>query len=119
MKIGSKLKALRVQKNYTPLDMAELLGISESTYRRYETDKYLPNMELLYKLTQSFQIKLEDLVQDDSIIINQNNNEIAIAQNFANIQHELSQKLVEQYEVRIQELKEQISYWKNLAEGKK
>lgn len=68
-----------IQKNHTALDMAELLSVSETTYRRYETDKLLPNIEFINKLAQFFNVKLEDLIQEDTIIVNQNNNDIAIA----------------------------------------
>ena len=39
MKIGNKLKSLRVNKGYTPDFVAEKLGIALITYRRYERNE--------------------------------------------------------------------------------
>lgn len=121
MKLGSKLKGLRVQKNYTPLDMAEILEVSESTYRRYENDKTVPNLKIIQKVVAEFNIEIEDLVQSEVNVINQQNDSsdigIAIARNFTEISDFFSRKIMEQYEARIKELKEQVAYWRQKAGG--
>ncbi len=38
MKIGQKLKGMRIEKGLSTVEVAEKLDISESTYRRYESD---------------------------------------------------------------------------------
>jgi len=42
MKVGSRIKGLRIEKDFSTDFMAEKLGISEQTYRKYESDKKLP-----------------------------------------------------------------------------
>lgn len=56
-------------------------------------------------------VSVLDFLSGDSITVNQSDNKIAIAQNYATIN--TSEKLIEQYEERIKELKEQIEYWKS------
>lgn len=43
MKIGAKLKTLRTAKDFEPVDVAEKLGISKSTYGRYERNETVPD----------------------------------------------------------------------------
>jgi len=122
MKIGNKLKALRVEKGFTPLDVAERLNISESTYRRFENDKSIPDIEMLDKITNEYNIKVEDILKDESIITNHNNDAnsigITIAKNFAEISQILSHKIIEQYEARIKDLESQLDFWKRKAQEK-
>ena len=44
MQIGSKIKSFRTEKGLSPQRVAEALGVSESTYRRYEADKSYPDI---------------------------------------------------------------------------
>lgn len=49
MKIGSKLKSFRIEKGLNPVQVAEAIGVSESTYRRYETNKTYPDINTIDK----------------------------------------------------------------------
>jgi transcriptional regulator with XRE-family HTH domain len=42
MIIGKKLKTLRISKGYEPIEIAERLGISKTTYGRYERNETMP-----------------------------------------------------------------------------
>lgn len=57
-----------------------------------------------------------DFLSGDSITVNQNNNEVAIAQNYAEIN--VSEKLIEQYEKRLQDKDAEIAYLKQLLDKK-
>lgn len=65
MKIGHRLKIIRVLKKIEPIVMAEKLSISESTYRRYERNESEPNLSTLYKIAEVFEIKIIDLLDDE------------------------------------------------------
>lgn len=95
MKIGNKLRGLRTEKGITTLDIAERLGISESTYRRFESDKSFPDLFTLDKIAKIYNKNLTDILPEE-LSLTQNYKEITMAQNFATIS--LSQKLIEQYE---------------------
>lgn len=69
MKIGHKLKVLRIAKKIEPVEMACRLGISESTYRRYERDESEISIGMLYKIAHVFCIKVSDLLEEDIYII--------------------------------------------------
>lgn len=68
--IGDRLKLIRKSKGYTQSEMADILNISFSTYRRYEMNKTpVPHtvLEILIKKTSAsfdFLILGKDLVED-------------------------------------------------------
>jgi len=53
---------LRIEQNISPIYVAEMLEISESTYRKYETDKSSPSLELLEKIAKIYNKKIVDLL---------------------------------------------------------
>ncbi|WP_410495724.1 hypothetical protein [Chryseobacterium sp. SN22] len=67
-------------------------------------------------IAKTLEISVLDFLSGDSITINQNNNEIAVAQNYAPIT--LSEKLIEQYEQRLKDKDTEIEFLKLLL-GKK
>ncbi len=110
MKIGNKLRGLRNEKGLSTADIADRLTVSESTYRRFEADKTFPDVFTLDKIAKVYNKSFTDILPEE-FTVSQNNNEIAIVQNFATIT--LSEKLIAQYEARILDLQEQLLYWKN------
>ena len=101
MKIGNKLKSLRVKKGYTPDFVVDKLEISLVTYRRMERDVSIPDINLIEKIANTFDIPIADILTDDKIILSQN--QTGGTSNNALIINQLSEKLIEQYELRIKE----------------
>jgi transcriptional regulator with XRE-family HTH domain len=64
MKFGHRLKTIRTAKNIEPLVMADMLSISESTYRRYERDQSEPTLSILYRMAEIFDVNVADLLGD-------------------------------------------------------
>lgn len=109
MKVGNKIKGMRVEKGITTSLMAEKLGISEPTYRRYESDKSFPDIIMIDKIAKVLERNFMDLLPSECLIQNNNDQKggLAVTQNLGTINN-LSEKLIEQYEERIKELKETI-----------
>jgi transcriptional regulator with XRE-family HTH domain len=59
MDIGNKLKSLRIQKKLEAVNMADLLKISETTYRRYERNESAPDFNMLEKLLEYMKCQLQ------------------------------------------------------------
>ena len=114
MRIGNKLRGLRSEKGLSTLDIADRLNLSESTYRRFEADKSFPDIFTLDKIAKIYNKRFTDILPEE-FNLSQNTQEFAHLKNFATIT--LSEKLIEQYEARIRNLEEQLSYWKKLAMG--
>ena len=71
----------------------------------------MKQIEYFYsKIAKLYGKNLTDLLPEE-FTVSQNHNEIAIVQNFASIS--LSEKLIGQYEARISDLQEQLTYWKS------
>lgn len=100
MNIGRKLKTLRVNKGYEPIEIAEILGISKNTYGRYERNETIPDMKMLEKIAQEYQIDLIELLSDDKLVFNQKNTK---GDNNGLVINYLSEKLIELYEKQINE----------------
>ena len=71
MIIGTKLKTLRIAKGYEPIEIAERLGISKSTYGRYERNETVPDMNMLEKIANEYEISIADLLSDERLVFNQ------------------------------------------------
>lgn len=57
MKIFStRLKELRIENNYTQQQMAEMLGVRQQSYARYENNAGEPNLETVVKLCAIFDV---------------------------------------------------------------
>ena len=57
-----RLTALRAGSSLTQTQMAELLGISRSTYANYEVGKRTPDLKMLIKIADVFTCSLDELV---------------------------------------------------------
>lgn len=62
MEFSKKLKYLRCTINCTQAQMAELLGITVRGYRNYELGAREPELSVLIKLADYFNVSLDELV---------------------------------------------------------
>lgn len=106
LEIGKKIRTLIAERGYTQEKVAELLGVPQATYSNLENDKGKIDLKILDKLANIYEIDLSDLIKNESLIFYNSDN--SGGQNGLII-NQLSEKLIEQYEFRISELKEIIS----------
>jgi transcriptional regulator with XRE-family HTH domain len=59
---SERLKALRQEKNVTQRAIANHLNITDTAYGFYEQGKNYPNMDILIKLADYFEVSLDYLV---------------------------------------------------------
>lgn len=62
MKLGQKLRQLRVDKQMTQPDLAEALGIEQSYLSKLENDKSLPSNDVLNRILDVFELDLAELI---------------------------------------------------------
>lgn len=122
--IGNKIRRLRENKGFSQEDMAEKLQISRSAYSRIESGETNSWVNHIEKLCKELDMKVEDLlINSDNNINNNQDNASAVQANTQQDTHitinHLSEKVIELYEERIAELKDQVNYWKNKSEGSK
>ena len=107
MNIGHKLKTLRTAKGYEPIDIAEILGISKSTYGRYERNETVPDLNMLEKIAKEYEMSLGDLLTDEKIVFS--SEQKGGTCNNALIINQLSERLIESFEIRLKEKDEIIA----------
>lgn len=62
MEFSKKLKQLRLALNCTQAEMANLLGVTVRGYRNYELGAREPELSVLIKLADYFNVSLDELV---------------------------------------------------------
>ncbi len=60
--VGGRLRALRLRRGLTLVDVSTATGISRSTLSRLETGQRRPTLELLLTLSHAYRVPLDDLV---------------------------------------------------------
>jgi len=115
MTLGEKLKKARINKNFTQEYLAEVLNVSQKTYSNFENDKSKPAFAQVEDIARHLDVSVLEFLSGDSVTINSTNGDHS---GFI-YQNQLPEKLIEQYEERIKELKEQVDYWKSKSEDSK
>ena len=103
-RVGNTLKKMRKLKGWSQEQVADYLTMSQSAYARMESGESNSWANNLDKIIEIFEIDVEDLFKQDNLVINNNQQG---GSGYIQIVNQLSEKLIEQYEERIKELKEQ------------
>jgi transcriptional regulator with XRE-family HTH domain len=80
--LGTKLTRLRKKKGLTQQEVADKLNISQPAYHKWETDLAKPSVENLLKISEVYEIDLNDLLEETPTF-NITNNDCSI-QNIGN-----------------------------------
>jgi transcriptional regulator with XRE-family HTH domain len=99
--VANKLKHLRKQKALSQEEVAEHLHVSQSTYARMETGESNSWASYIDSVCSLFEIQPEELLKQEQMVINQSQQ--GGESNNAYIINQLSGKLIEQYEARLEE----------------
>ncbi|MCT2409049.1 helix-turn-helix domain-containing protein [Chryseobacterium antibioticum] len=126
--IGKRIRKYREEKGISQEELAEKLHISRSTYQRIENGETNSWVNHIENICTSLDVNMEDILKPEEGYVQVNNNTDSSNSSNDNasgiiqsqtINYNTPEKLIEQYEERIKELKDQLDYWKNKAEGGK
>ena len=67
--LGAKLLKLRMEHKLSQTELAEIIGVSQNAYCRWEADKCKPQIENLFKISQYYQIDMKEFLDDTGTII--------------------------------------------------
>lgn len=59
--VENKLKVFRAMKDLTQEQLADKVGVTRQTIIAIETNKYLPSLELAFKIANFFEVSLEKI----------------------------------------------------------
>ena len=65
MSIGNKIKEYRELNKMTQKDIAEILEVEPGTISKYESGMIEPNIESLKRLSETFNITVDELIKDE------------------------------------------------------
>lgn len=113
MSLGEKLKQARLNKNFSQEYMAEMLNVSQKTYSNFENDKTVPSFSQIEEISKLLEVSILSFLKNEALSFYNTDNK---GGNNGLVINQISDKIVEQYELRIKGLEEEISYLKNLLE---
>lgn len=70
--LGTKLRKLRDDKKMSQSEIADLLGVSQSAYNKWEANQARPTVDNLLKISNFHGIELKDLLEDSTGIVSNN-----------------------------------------------
>ena len=109
MRIGNKLRKLRMEKGYSQEYLAEVLEVSQKTYSNMENSKSSVSIDTLKKIAEEYKIDLIELLSDDRVIVQNNSSRESSTFQGGIIINHMSEELLNQMKERIEELKQTIS----------
>ncbi|QYH39463.1 helix-turn-helix transcriptional regulator [Algoriphagus sp. NBT04N3] len=59
----NRIRDLRVAKNMTQEDLAEIIGVSRQTINAIEKEKFDPSLPTAFKLSKLFELSIEEIFQ--------------------------------------------------------
>jgi len=74
-RIENKLKVMRAEMNLTQEQLADLVGVTRQTIISIEKGKYVPSLELAFKIARQFKKNIEVVFIYDSVLPGQNRDE--------------------------------------------
>lgn len=70
MKFGERLKILRSESNETQESISKVLHVSRQTISNWENERSYPDIEMLIKLSDYYNVSLDQLLREDVIMQN-------------------------------------------------
>ena len=62
----NRLKVLRAERNWSQQDLAERLEVSRQSVNAIETGKYDPSLPLAFRISELFELPIEDIFTSPS-----------------------------------------------------
>ena len=105
--IGGKLQHAREYKNYSQEYMADQLGVTQSTYCRWEKGEVLPKLDTLEKAATVLEIPVQALLNSEPFVLTQHNNTNGsgyIVNQSNQVPIEVLNKIQEQHQAQLQQM---------------
>lgn len=75
MSLGERIYILRTEKNLSQGDLAEQLEVSRQSISKWENNNAIPDLEKIIKLSEIFNVSLDELVKGKTTIVENMQNE--------------------------------------------
>ncbi len=112
---GHKIRQIRELKGFTQEYIADKLGISQRAYSKIENNQTKIDWERITKIAEVFGVDPIDMISFDDNLIFNNCNQSGKFETFIN---NMPERLIEQYEKRINDLNEEVLFLRRQLEKK-
>ena len=85
MELGKNIVKLRKDNNLTQDELAEKLFVTRQTVSNWETCKNYPDLETIVKISDEFNIPLDELLKEDKKLLKEIDNNVKGAKKYRNI----------------------------------
>ncbi|MCF6515892.1 helix-turn-helix domain-containing protein [Lactobacillus sp. S2-2] len=82
MTIGDQIKKIREQNKLTQIQLSNKLNVSRQNISGWERGKYYPDILTLLKISDEFNLTLDDLIRGDTEMVNKMNKFLTKKRNF-------------------------------------
>ena len=62
----NRLKVLRAERNWSQAELAQRLEVSRQSVNAIETGKFDPSLPLAFKLARLFEMRIEEIFENDT-----------------------------------------------------
>ncbi|MEP2236240.1 MAG: helix-turn-helix transcriptional regulator [Alteripontixanthobacter sp.] len=66
--MNNRLRVLRAEHRWSQQDLAERLGVSRQSVNAIETGKYDPSLPLAFRISEVFEMPIEDIFSPGEIV---------------------------------------------------
>jgi putative transcriptional regulator len=64
----NKIKVFRAMNDLTQEDLAEAIGVTRQTILAIEKGKYVPSLDLAFRISRRFRVNIEEVFQYDEAV---------------------------------------------------
>ncbi|NJM79381.1 MAG: helix-turn-helix transcriptional regulator [Flavobacterium sp.] len=111
MSVGTKIRKLRLQHKMSQEELAFKLNIAQTSISNLEANKSTPDFLIMQKVCDVFEVDFNYFIEKPQL--KQVNKDSAVGYLADNQTFYLSEKIIEQYELRIKEKDELIAFYKS------
>lgn len=65
--MNNRLRVLRAERNWSQAELGGQLGVSRQAVNAIETGKHDPSLPLAFKIARLFDLRIEDIFDDEAI----------------------------------------------------
>lgn len=113
--LGEKIKKIRISNNLKQSELAEMLFVSEKTISSWENNRTIPDLNMIYKISDYFKKSFYYLINDD--YDTENTNEIEIKLKVDKDEYSRMLNIIKKYSINKGNVNQSDTYYTLIDKG--